>query len=80
MLHIEVTHKKILVDDTPIIRISNLTSAQNVTLIAHMYEANQGFMAYAHYTANSDGVVSNISSNSVGGYFTGKLTIYYKQV
>ena len=68
---LESSADRVLVDETPTIRCSGLKPDQKVTLVAHMPAAKKEYLAFAHYTADSDGIVSNIESQSIGGTFTG---------
>ena len=75
MAFLEVIPKRILVDDTPVIRVCRLNTHQKVTVAAHMYEAEQCFISYAQYCADEQGSVTNISSSSKGGNFQGEKII-----
>ena len=71
MPHLRTTPCRILVDETPLIRASGLDPHQEVTLVAHMFTAKKHFIAHAHYTANQDGVFTNVDCASSGGTYTG---------
>ena len=73
MPSLKVTPQRILVDDTPIIKCSDLGRYQNVTLVSLLECPQRTYIAHAFYQANKDGNIFNTRTPSTGGTFTGKI-------
>ncbi len=67
---ISISPNPALVDDCLNITVIGLYPGQDVTLRSRVAEGDHRFYGYAHYQADSDGVV-DVAKPSKGGTFTG---------
>ena len=65
-----------LVDEVVSIRVSDLQSAQQVTMVTRLQDAGNRFLGHAWYTADDQGVGDVQAAESRGGSFTGTVFIY----